>query len=328
MTVDQLPSGNYRVRYTLNGKRKSITLDHNPTQKELRRIESDLAEKVKTYSTNTMTFADAFSSYMEAKYNVLSPTTRRGYQTAFRRLSQGFVRLPINDIEQLTIQTEINRISSQLAPKTVKNTHGMISAVMAMFRPNLHLRTTLPQAQRKEFHIPTEEEVKLILEEVKGSRYYVPFVLGVCGMRRSEICAALPEDIDGNFLHINKAKVQDENQNFVIKTTKTTESTRKIYLSDELIALIREQGEIYTGNDTSLYKALKRAQKKLCIEEFRFHDLRAYFASYAHAKGIPDQMIQEAGGWKTDSTMKRVYRHTMLTPYEESQKFLSEMLQK
>ena len=44
---------------------------------------------------------------------------------------------------------------------------------------------------------------------------------------------------------------------------------------------------------------------------YRFHDLRHYYASINHALGIPDQYIMEMGGWKTDRTLKAVYRNTL-----------------
>jgi len=47
------------------------------------------------------------------------------------------------------------------------------------------------------------------------------------------------------------------------------------------------------------------------LPRFRFHDLRHYQASILHAMGVPDKYIMERGGWKTDSTLKNIYQHTM-----------------
>lgn len=35
MTIDKLPSGKWRVRQMINGKRYTETFDHKPTKKEL-----------------------------------------------------------------------------------------------------------------------------------------------------------------------------------------------------------------------------------------------------------------------------------------------------
>lgn len=44
--------------------------------------------------------------------------------------------------------------------------------------------------------MPSREDVKRILEEVKDTPYEIPITLACYGMRRSEICALHPEDID------------------------------------------------------------------------------------------------------------------------------------
>ncbi len=42
----------------------------------------------------------------------------------------------------------------------------------------------------------------------------------------------------------------------------------------------------------------------------RFHDLRHLNASVMVALGVPDLYAMERGGWKTKSTLNRVYQHT------------------
>ncbi len=52
------------------------------------------------------------------------------------------------------------------------------------------------------------------------------------------------------------------------------------------------------------YRALKRAN----IEDFRWHDLRHTWASWLVQEGVPLYALQEMGGWKTAS-MVRKYAH-------------------
>ena len=48
------------------------------------------------------------------------------------------------------------------------------------------------------------------------------------------------------------------------------------------------------------------------MPHIRFHDLRHFFASYLHLKGVPDAYIEKYGGWKPGSNvMKKVYRNTI-----------------
>ncbi len=55
----------------------------------------------------------------------------------------------------------------------------------------------------------------------------------------------------------------------------------------------------------------RRVVLRLWLPFFRFHDLRHYAANIIHALGIPDQYIMECGGWKTDVTLKEIYRGTI-----------------
>ena len=59
------------------------------------------------------------------------------------------------------------------------------------------------------------------------------------GLRRSEICALTIDDVDGDTVSINKALVLDKDKNWVVKTTKTTASTRTIVIPSHIADLIR-----------------------------------------------------------------------------------------
>ena len=222
----------------------------------------------------------------------------------------------------IDIQKEINDFSILHAPKTVYNVHGFISAVMGMFRPELNITTTLPQKKKNETYIPTDEEVKAILDYAhKRNRYEVALLLAACcGLRRSEICALTPADLsDDNVLTINKAMVKDENNNWVVKTTKTTESAREIAIPDFIADRIREKGIITDCNPNQIYNALVRYQNKLGITHFKLHSMRHYFCTKM-SEVLPEQDVLELGGWSTPYVMKSVYRHATINKKMEKQK--------
>lgn len=320
MTIGKNGNG-WRIRYMENGKQKSIQLDHEPSKREARQLIADRQRAQETYCDNPHAFSVLAMQYIESKKNILSPNTRRGYMTCYKRLSEDFARLSINDIDQLTIQMEINRLAATLSPKTCTNTHGFISAVMEMYRPSFQYKIQLPQAVKTDFYCPTEEDVKSILDYAKDTRYYVAFCLGTMGMRRGEICALeYPADLNGNIVTINKAIYTDENFKRGIKQPKTTDSTRQVYIPDELVERIHQDRAFYAGEESSLIHALTRYQRKLGIKHFRFHDLRVYFGTYAHIYGLPDKAIQDTAGWKTDYTMKKIYRKSQQQINIDSQK--------
>lgn len=306
----------------INGNRFSFVFDHKPSQAEILSAFSQ-----QDIPTAKGTFLSCAQSYIRSKTNVLSPSTIKGYTSVLKSIPSDFKNKTISGITQTDIQQLVNDYAADHTPKTVRNYHGFISAVLRQFRPGMNLYTTLPQNIDADRYIPTEEDIRRILDASKNKPFYhIPFQLGVMGLRRSEICCLSLDDISGNMLTINKAIVLDVNNQWVVKTTKTAAGTRKIFIPDSLVEEIRKNGAIYDGWPNSLLSGLNSYQDKLNIPRFRFHDLRHFFASYAHSQGMSDADIMASGGWKSDYTMKRVYRHEM-NAVESQKKLFSNLLQ-
>lgn len=322
MKVEKKSENCYRIRKKINGTTHAIYFDHYPSDVD---IALALAEKLNTIDTKAVnqTFEVCATQYVAIKNNVLRASTKRNYKGMVKKLSTAFTQKDINKITQADIQLEINNLSATKAPKTVTNYHGFISAVLGEFRPNLKLYTTLPQEVEYDGYIPTDEEVKKVLEFVKGTKYDIPFQLGVLGMRRSEICAATPNDVNGNFLSVTKTKTESENGFIIEELTKTSKSRREVFIPTNLAEEIKNKNVVYDGFPSMLVQTLHKAQKNLGIEEFRFHDLRVFYASYAHSCGIPDTIIMANGGWKTDYTMKKHYRKAIKKDVEYYQQALA-----
>jgi integrase len=294
-----------------NGITYRVSLDYKPTNKEAQLIISEKISADDPSGDRRDTFAKSAEKYLQIKSNVLSPSTIRGYNTIIRSISTRFMNTKTCDITQELIQKEINDYSASHSPKSTRNLHGFISAVLTVYKPSLRISTTLPQKRKYESYTPSEDDVKRILNDASGTKYEIPFRLGCYGMRRGEICAITDADLNENLLHIDKSKVLTEDGTWIIKPfPKTTESERTIYIDDELADLIRKQGYAYKEHPERLSKALKRIQKRLKMPEFRFHDLRAYYASMAHAMGVPDAYIMANGGWSSTNILNRVYKRT------------------
>ena len=320
MRLEKLPSGSYRLRKMCNGKSISLVFDHEPKESEILSAISDKMAQAEAASTCNLTFAQAAEKYVDMKKNVLSPTTVREYVNTSNRLSVWFTGMKISDITQISINKQVNELAAILSPKTVRNYHGFISAVLGTFKPEMNISTTLPQKRKSEAYTPSQDDVKRILEAVKGTEFYVPFVLACHGMRRGEICALTPDDIDGDIVHINKSMAFTADNEWVVKKPKTTSSDRTIIIPMELAEQIREQGYVYTGHPGNLTKHLHLIQKELGIPEFSIHKFRHYFASILSEKGVAEADILALGGWETDHVMKSVYRHSMMSKDEEKKR--------
>lgn len=315
-TAKKLPSGSYRCRIYAgkeNGKDtyKSFTA---PTKKEAEYLAAQyLIEKDQKKQRKTeRLFCDELADYISTKEAVLSPSTIRGYKNMegiLKKDYKEFYSMKISDMEQEHVQKVISDLAKTKSPKTVRNYHGLISAVIGS---NLNLRTTMPQKVQPELYIPTDAEIKALVKAVRDTELEIPVLLGAfCMMRRGEICGLSLKDINGTTIHVHHSLVLGSDKEWHLKAPKTTTSDRYITAPQFVVDRIKEVGHITTYNPHSLTIAFERVLKKNGINHFRFHDLRHYSASIRHALGIPDAYIMEEGGWCSDKVLKAVYRHAM-----------------
>ena len=318
MSIEKLPSGNYRIRFEKDKKRYSIVTDSKPTRREQAALIQEFLENLSTESIDRKgSFKKYAEEYIKTKENVLSASTIKGYRHALKALPDSFVNTPLFEIEQHTVTKLVNSMVNEVKPKTIYNRHGFVSAVLKEFRPGFVLNTKLPRKEQLDIYTPSEKEVKAVFKYIDSNpvfrRYYIPIYLGAMGLRRSEIGALTIDDLsEDNTLTICKAKVQNSDNKWLIQPyTKTEKSNRKIPLPAKLADRIREQGYIYEGSLNQIYCTLDSAQKALGLPRFGIHRLRSYFASKAHALGLPDSIILTLGGWKSDNVMKNIYRKAL-----------------
>lgn len=312
--AQKLPSGKWRANLYLGKvdgkpKYKSFTAS---TKKEAEYMAMEYKVQGEREKRVGMTLGEAFDSFLESYEEVLSPSTFAAYNVIRRNSYQQLLDVPISDISNEMVQREISNMAAALSPKTVRNRYGFLTKVLSLYAPGIKLNVKLPQKIKTEVEIPTEEEVKEILEKAKGTPLYTPVLLGAFGcMRRSEICALTPEDFDGKHIRINKALVKGADGQWYLKTTKTIAGTRTVTLPD----FVAEQIELpVTITPDAITKRFGRASGK-----YHFHALRHYNASIKISLGIPDIYIMQEGGWDDLDTLKKIYQHTIDAKKEEFQ---------
>ena len=328
--IEQLPSGAYHaIVYSHteeSGKRRyeSFTdYDYDKLVLDIVQFKADKkTEKInRAIGKNKMTLGDAMTEYMQAKRSVLSPTTYKAYKSIARNHFLDLQPFPIDRITAPQIQIAISKASARLSPKTVRNIHGFITAVFSMFRPDFTFSTTLPQKKKEEILIPTEEEIKRLLEIVDGTPMYLPVILAACcGMRRSEICGLTWDDVDfkRGTITVDEALVIDDNNDLVRKTTKTTGSTRVIRMFPIVSeALLRNRPETpsddqpITIGPNAITKRFERLMKKHGFPGYSLHDLRHYTVSVMLALNIPKKYIADFVGHESENMIDKVYGHIM-----------------
>ena len=123
--------------------------------------------------------------------------------------------------------------------------------------------------------------------------------------------------------------METPNHGVIIKQPKTYSSYRAVrcpaFVSSRLEG---KGGRIVPLTPNALTDRFRRAVAA-CFHgsvQFRLHDLRHYYVSFAHAMGVPDAYIRETGGWKTDHVMRRVYLDTLADERKKQSDLLVERM--
>lgn len=261
------------------------------------------------------TFSACLERYIDARDGIVSPSTIRGYKSIQNVLTTQYARfceLSLASIGRHDIQSIINDLHNESkSGKYIKNIHGLISGVL-IDNGYASPKVTLPPSKAKHVYEPTKADIKRTLNAVRDTDMEIPVLLGIHGLRRSEIVALkYPDDFNGNVIHIHSAIVYGENNKVCEKGTKTETSDRYMPLSDECFQKITKQGYVTNKSLAAITQSFAKLLARNGIPKYRFHDLRHFFASYMHDLGFSDAQIMKMGGWKTDSVMKNIYRYAL-----------------
>lgn len=341
-TAKKLPSGSWRCRVfshyeikpdgTKRAVYESFTVK-DPSRhgkRECERLAAEWSVNRKAREVMDMTVQECIRGYIDAKEANLSPATVSGYEQILRTSMEEIRTRSVGSLTAPIVQAWINILSAKNSPKYVRNANGLLSAALEFFG-GPRFKVALPPPREFTPHVPCDEEIRKLIDYIvsttreDGRRDMRPrkelllaVMLAAFGsMRRGEICALTREDVDPDALTVRVSKdiVKDKYHVWVTKPTPKTNASNRVV---ELPPMVFEKMDIYPegklirATPDQISNRFRRAVKfSGAAIPFRFHDLRHYYVSIAHALGIPDAYIMEMGGWKTETTMKRVYRATL-----------------
>lgn len=315
MKPKRLPSGSWRVRivigHTKDGKpmMKSITAKR---RQDVLRLANEFQRP--DYDA-TMSLVDACRTYIRIRGPELSPSTVRGYMSTFRTYIQGdrLGQTQLGRIKTPQLQEWISRIPGKA--KTKRNHLGFVITAIKFFNDKASFRVRIADEMEDELYTPTIDEIKAVLSycDEETSR---AILLGIFGLRRGEICALTAEDFERSercLVRINKSLAKDDDGNWIVKAPKTRGSVRWVEIPPVVMAAMPEEGRVINVSPDVLSNRFVRAIKKAGVHKFRFHDLRAFFASISvsSAIGASEKTVQDIGGWKTANVLRRHYERTI-----------------
>lgn len=325
-TAKKLKSGSWRCQVVdhyeiVDGKRKIIRKSFTVNVKGLEgkrlceRMASDWLWNKERDKANVLV-KDAVANYIEAKKNILSASTLRSYITLKNNAYKLIDNVELSSCTVLLLQQWINCYAENHSSKTVKNAYGLLSATAQLYDVILP-KVTLPKRKAIEYIVPSDDDIKRLIQATKGTDMELAIRLAAFGtFRLSEICAFRRSDISGQYITANKAYVRGTD-GYVLKDTKTYTSTRIVKMPASTIKeLLRKDDKLVELLPSTVTKNFIKIRKELELPEFRFHDLRHYSASIMSALGIPTNIMEKRGGWKTGSKVLQSVYIDVMPDYE------------
>lgn len=269
----QKPNGKWLIQVMVDGERRSKTFD---SKEAAIYWASGLKTQMREYqrSPGNMTVGQAIDRYIENGGN-FSPSTLAGYKKLRRNTMLDIMDVKLSNLTQDMVQRSVNRmLRDGKSPKYIMSAHGLLSATLKKYYPDFKLQTMLPQKQKKEIRIPTNEEVAALLQAAKGTDSELPIMLAVwLGLRASEISGLTWDCIEGDNLHIKKARVRGDDGKLYLKEPKTYSGNRVIHIPAPVKALFDKtpkNGEFIVDlSPHAIYSRFSRVSEKAGIPHYR-----------------------------------------------------------
>ncbi len=280
-----------------------------------------------------ITLGEALDQYIDTcRHQGYSPSTIPSYVSIQKNHFRSLQEKEISAITISEIQAEVNLLSENHSPKTVRNAFFLIQAVLKSHAPNLNLSSITLQKRKKRKKIVFKESwafdiLRHLRKRPSPDLYiYASFIISA-GLRPSEIYALEWEDLSESpvslihngqiyqigYIHVDKDSVRDEFGKYTMKGTKTDAGVRDISVDwsffEDLYALKkRASGQIVIMKPNSVTKFWTKVRAELGLpEDFRFYDLRHYYATSVATSGATEDELKARMGHSTSGFSHDVY---------------------
>lgn len=325
----KLPSGKWHIDMMLGGQRIYITKN---TEKECVKKATLLKAQHENGilggdADTKITIGDAVDLYIDSRSAVLSPSTIWGYKDIRKTRFQEVMDRRISTISNW--QNVINIEAKLCSPKTLHNAWGLVRSALGYVGVEIR-NIRLPQRIKQDHVFLEPEQIPILISQCSESAVEIQILLGLHGLRRSEIYGLRYENVHDGIIHVRGARVRSEKGYELKKTNKTAQSVRDVpilipRLSDLLSESTGKGKDLICPNDpTTDYKRINRICEKAGLPLIGFHGLRHSFASLCYHLGISELEAMKLGGWADFGTMRKIYTHLAESDKMEATKKLKD----
>lgn len=328
------------------------------------KTQKEVAQKLKAATTaidegtytapSRMTIGQWMDIWVSEYLGAVKPRTVDLYKGVVKtRIKPGLGSVKLDALNPHTVQNYYNGLTKEgLAPKTIKNIHGIFHKALQQAVSNGYIKTNpadaciLPRPVRRELKPLDEDMISTFLRAIQGHQFADLFTVTLfTGMREGEALGLLWDcvDLTKGTLIIDKQLqlIRGSGGQYQMVPTKNSKS-RSITLAASVVKMLRnvkrkqlenrlrygecwvDSGFVFTdelGNHlsaSSVYKAFKRVMVEIGSPETRFHDLRHSYAVVAIKSGDDIKTVQENLGHATAAFTLDVYGHITEKMKQES----------
>lgn len=316
MKARKLPSGNWNVQVLdyVDADGKRHTRSFTAKTKIQAEYEAARFKSERTEGGRDGAVYDMVERAIRAKASALSPSTLRGYNKV---LNQYIAPSPLSKVRLSVVSSRHIQdwvswmIAKGLSPKSIKNAVGVFTSCYSFSGGEKRFNVRVPQGMPKRKRVPSIADVKTVLGYFADD---ADMTAAIClcafaSLRRGEACVLDAHSVDRKkkTITVSKAMVLTPDGAWVTKAPKTASSFRVVPVSQFVLDALPKTGRCVNITPNQVTNRFCRAIKALPVEPFSFHDLRHFYASLAHNKGVSDITIQAAAGWSSAATMKNIY---------------------
>lgn len=360
--IEVQPDGRTKViyeKYTYNSTRRrgSKLFPKGAPKAEIKKF---IAQKENEYylqhntASSNITLEQFAHIYLEITDKYHSPSTRASDRSLLYNKKHGLVTMlgncRLDKLKLRNIQTYVDTMTD-LSSKTKTNYIMLLRAMLNMarkweyitFERNPVEDIVIVRTRPNERTPYTIEEARIILDEVSrcddNNTKMIIFLGLTCGLRRSEIAGLQIKDVDYEdcSISISHARVAAGHMGDFEKAPKSYNGYRKIYVTEELMELLKQERDRKNDSDYLLtdeynnplrvYKIselYRKFMQKLDIEYKSLHSLRHTYASILASKGVNAKNIQYTLGHSSFVTSMNIY----VGVFDDDCRRMTESLQK